>query len=171
MRFMGHGPMKGSPGREGVAVVAGRERCPNAPWIFRGETSRRVGDNPPISVNLKIQVRWGGLRSGVGGANSWSAIFGAGAGQNGGSGEYSKPGRGFGGGNRALPWSGPKERLQGRYPQGEKHLASRRTRSRSKAERILACIHALAEASSLFGTWPASSKLFRRLKYNSICQR
>src|ERR1039457_5127518 len=56
-------------------------------------------------------------------------------------------------------------------PQGEKNFPSRRTRSTNRALKILACIQALAESSSLLGTWPASSRLLSRLNTSSICHR
>lgn len=56
-------------------------------------------------------------------------------------------------------------------PQGEKSSASRSTLSINSAVRIFACIHALADASWLFGTCPKSKRLFNLLNTNSTCHR
>ena len=56
-------------------------------------------------------------------------------------------------------------------PQGEKSSASRSTLSINSEVRIFACIHALADASLLFGTCPKSKRLFNLLNTNSTCHR
>ena len=56
-------------------------------------------------------------------------------------------------------------------PQGEKSSDSRSTLSISSEVSIFACIHALADASLLFGTCPNPSRLLSLLNTNSTCQR
>ena len=56
-------------------------------------------------------------------------------------------------------------------PQGEKSSASRSTLSINSEVRIFACIHALADASLLFGTCPKSKRLFNLLNTSSTCHR